>query len=101
MVRLTLLVTGVLSLIYFLKPQFFSQVKPAGDKVLGIETLNQAVNIETVKTALTIFCINQQSLPGNLNELYSEELSKDKYIDLDKIFFYKPSEDCEFELRPK
>ena len=84
MLRLTLLVTGVLSFIYFLKPQYFSQVKPAGEKVLGIKTLNQAVNIETVRTALTIYCINKQTLPKNLNELYRDELSKEKYLDLQR-----------------
>lgn len=101
MLRLTLLVTGVLSFIYFLKPQYFSQVKTSGEKVLGIQTLNQVVNIETVKTALMIHCINKQILPTNLNELYHDELSKEKYLDLENIFYYKSGKNCEFELTPK
>lgn len=101
MLRLTLLVTGVLSFIYFLKPQYFSHVKTSGEKVLGIKTINQTVNVDTVKTALMIYCINKLSLPRNLNELYNEELSKEKYLDLDNIFFYYPGKSCEFRLTPK
>jgi len=101
MFRLITLASGVLSLIFFLKPQYFSSVKTSGDKVLGIKTLNQTANIETVKTALMIHCINKQTLPKNLNELYSDELSSEKYLNLEEIFFYSRGENCEFKLTPK
>ncbi len=101
MFRLTLLVTGVISFIYFSKPGVFEPVKSSGEKVLGIKTLNQGVNIETVKTALLIHCINKSSLPEKLNDLYQDELSKEKYLDLDKIFSYSIEGNCEFNLTPK
>ena len=101
MLRLTLLVTGVISFIYFFKPDVFEPVKSSGEKVLGIKTLNQSVNIETVKTALLIHCINKNKLPEKLNDLYEDELAKEKYLDLEKIFSYSVEKNCEFNLTPK
>jgi len=99
MLRLALLISGILSFWYFLQPETFSGLKKSSENVLGITTLNQTVNIETVKTALLIYCINKQYLPRRLNDLYKEELSSDKYFDLDKNFYYKPLDNCEFELK--
>ncbi len=101
MVKLFLLFSGVVSFLYFLKPQYFSPIQASGEKVLGIRTINQAVNIETVKTALNIYCINKQGLPNKLNQLYENELSKDKYLDLDAYFSYSPKMGCEFNLTPR
>lgn len=101
MFKIALLLTGILSFIYFLKPTVFEPIKTSGEKVLGVKTLNKAVNIGTVKTALTIYCIDKGELPVNLNDLYEEVLSKDNYIDLNTLFKFEPEDKCEFNLSPK
>ena len=100
MLRLTLLVSALISFLYFAFPQNFSFTKKVGD-VLGISNIEAAANSQTVSTALNIYCINNGHLPNNLNELYKNELSKDKHLDLDKIYSLKVLKDCEFNLTPK
>ena len=100
MLRAILFLSGILSFFYFLKPQVFHS-KLAVENTLGINTISAAANAEIVRQALTIHCINTQSLPSTLNELYENELSKEKYLDLDKIFSYSVEKDCDFELSLK
>lgn len=97
MLRLVLLVSAILSFIYFLRPDTFPTKKQVED-TLGISTVGQLVNAEVVRQALIIHCINNQKLPTKLNQLYDNELSKDKYVDLDSFYLLKDKGNCEFDL---
>ena len=100
MLRLTLLVSAIISFLYFAFPQSFTIVKKSGD-VLGITKFEAMVNKQTISTALNIYCINNGHLPESLNELYKNELSKRSYLDLDKVYSLKKIKDCDFELNSK
>lgn len=102
MLKLTLLVTVVISFINFWFPATFEPVTKTGEKILGIRQTQQALNINTVQAALVIYCINHGKLPEKLNELYKSELLKEKFLDLDTHFQLKEgSEHCDFTLVPK
>lgn len=92
---------ALLSFIHFLNPGFFAPIKESGEKVLGVRQINQAANIGTVREALTIYCIEHNALPPNLNQLYNSELSRGQYLDLDANFAYQKGKDCGFQLIPK
>lgn len=100
MLRAILFISGILSFFYFLRPDVFS-FKREVENTLGISTISAAANAEVVRQALLIHCINNQSLPTTLNELYEDELSKEKYLDLDKLFSYSVGKDCTFKLSAK
>ena len=100
MLRLTLLVTAIISFLHFAFPQNFAFVKKSG-AVLGINQLEATVNKQTVATALQIYCINHSQLPNKLNDLFGNELDPKSYLDLDKIFLLKKIKDCDFELTTK
>ena len=97
MLRAILFLSGILSFIYFLRPDVLP-TKLSVENTLGINTITAAANAEIVRQALLIHCINNQSLPSHLNELYENELSKEKYLDLDTLFSYTVEKDCDFEL---
>ncbi len=101
MLRLTLLVTVVLSFLNFVNPNTFAFVDKNKEKVLGIDRINQSINIETVKTGLLVYCIEKGYLPTELNDLYRDVLSREKFLDLDKTFSYSLGKDCKFNLTPK
>ena len=100
MLRLTLLVTALLSFFNFVFPHAFT-LKPKLGDVLGISQVESVANIQVTKEAVTIYCINHGSLPENLNKLYDSELSKSKFVDLDKMYFLTQGSGCDFELIPK
>ena len=100
MLRAILFISGILSFFYFLRPDVFPNKREV-ENTLGISTISTAANAEIVRQALLIHCINNQNLPSTLNELYENELSKEKYLDLDKIFSYSAEKDCTFKLSPK
>lgn len=99
MFRLTLLVTAIISFLHFAFPQSFTFVK-TGD-VLGINKIETAANLSVVETAVQIYCINNGFLPQKLNILYQNELSKKRYLDLDKNFELKNKQNCDFTLTAK
>lgn len=100
MLRVLLFFTGILSFIYFLRPDVFPNRRQV-ENTLGISTINQVANSEIVRQALLIHCINKQKLPKTLNQLYEDELSKDKFIDLDSMYSFRDLGDCQFELIAK
>lgn len=100
MLRLLLFLTGLLSFIYFLRPDVFPS-KRQMENTLGLSTITQAANAEIVRQALLIHCINHQKLPATLNTLYQDELSKDKFIDLDTLYNLEDKGNCEFDLTTK
>lgn len=100
MLRLILLVTGIISFLHFAFPQNFS-LKPKTGDVLGINQIEATTNYQVTKEALTIYCINNGTLPENLNKLYDSELSKSKFLDLDKIYYLQKLQGCDFELVSK
>ena len=99
MLRAFLLVTGIISFLYFLFPSLFAKVNPDKD-VLGVSKINAYVNKSSLETALLAYCLSEQSLPKSLNELYAGYLSEKRKLDLDKLFKYKvvSRDDCEYEL---
>lgn len=99
MFKLTLLVTVVISFAHFISPASFKVEK--FDNVLGLDQLGQNVNLAVVREGLLIYCINHQSLPSSLNELYKNELSDRLLINLDKIYSYSPQTGCDFKLTQK
>lgn len=100
MIRLTLLVTGILSFLHFVYPQSFSLGKKTPD-VLGISTIQTTANLSTVSQAIQIYCLNHDNLPSNLNSLYENELDKRKYLDLDRVYSLENLGNCEFNLKIK
>lgn len=100
MFRLTLLVTGLISFLYFAFPQSMPNSDKIG-QVLGVVQSESLINLPTVETAVTIYCINHQQLPESLNILYENELSKQKYLDLDQNYVYSKFSGCDFKLSPK
>lgn len=100
MLRVLLIVSGILSFIYFLRPDVFPNQRKVED-TLGISTINQVANAEIVRQAVMIRCINTQELPNSLNELYGNELSKDQLVDLDSLYTLTDKGDCSFELTAK
>ncbi len=100
MLRAILFISGILSFFYFFRPDVFP-TKLNVENTLGISTISAAANTEIVRQALLIHCINNQRLPSTLNELYEEELSKEKYLNLDKLFSYSVEKDCDFKLSLK
>ncbi len=103
MLRLSLLISGLISFWYFLNPASFGAWSETGDKVLGIQSLNQAVNRQAVYTAVLAFCLDNQTLPENLNQLYEKEIDDKNKIDLNELYSMetKNSQTCEFQLTPK
>jgi len=103
MFKLSLFLSGLLSFWYFLHPASFGGLPAQGEKVLGVKSFNQAVNRETVYTAILAYCLDQNRLPKDLNQLYERELSKERQVDLNELFLMVPkdSSDCEFQLTPK
>ncbi len=97
MLRLTLLVTGILSFLHFAFPQNTLNPKKIGD-VLGAAKTENLINSRVIKTAVTIYCINKGKLPDNLNILYQDELSTNVILDLDRNFNFQKGKNCEFKL---
>lgn len=100
MTKLLIFTTGLLSFLHFIFPKAFVPSTKVG-VVLGITSIEQTANIQTVKTALNIYCLNKQKLPERLNDLYGDELSKTPYLDLDSKYKFEKFENCEFSLSPK
>lgn len=100
MLRTLLFFSGVLSFIYFLRPDVFPSKRHIED-TLGVSTINQVANAEIVRQALLIHCLNSQTLPSRLNQLYENELSKDRFVDLDSLYKLTNKGNCEFELTAK
>lgn len=100
MLKLVIVVTGILSFLHFVNPAVFSIPKQSG-KVLGINNIEEFANIKTVATAVTMYCLDKQKLPENLDDLYQSELSTTAYLDLNKYFNYQKLSGCEFNLTPK
>ncbi len=100
MLKGLLLISGLLSLLYFLSPNSFPQ-KESYEKLLGITQAAQVANAETVKNAVTLYCLDNGQLPENLNILYEKELSKTNYLDLDKNYSIQGSSDCSFQIKAK
>jgi hypothetical protein len=103
MLKLSLILSGLLSFWYFLNPGSFAGLSQAGGEVLGARSVNQAANRQTVYIALLAFCLDKQTLPKDLNELYAAELSKEKRIDLNQLFRIESKSPaiCEFQLVSK
>lgn len=99
MLRILLLLSGILSFIYFLRPDVFPSRRNVED-TLGISTISQAANMEVVRQALLIHCLNNGKLPNKLNDLYENELRQDKFIDLDSLYKLTDKNNCEFEISP-
>lgn len=97
MLRVIIFLSGILSFIYFIRPDTLPAKKAIGE-TLGVSKINQAVNAEIVRQALLIHCINKQKLPTALNQLYGDELSKEKFVDLDSIYRVEDKGNCDFEL---
>lgn len=102
MIRFFLVVTGIISFLYFLFPGIFTQMKPQGD-VLGIDNISALVNKQTVETALLSACLSEGQLPENLNYLYNAYLEPSKKTNLDDLFAYKivESSSCLYTLSVK
>ncbi|MCH8821682.1 hypothetical protein IID23_04155 [Patescibacteria group bacterium] len=102
-VRLFLFTTGLLSFLYFLFPASFERFDIIKGDVLGIEKRNAQVNKPTIDTMLMAYCINEGSLPKNLNDLYGEYLREERKLDLDKLYIYKVTDEdsCEYTIAPK
>lgn len=102
MLKLTLLVTALVSFVNFCFPKSFALSKAAGEKVLGIKQTTQMLNIETVRTAVLAHCLATTRLPDKLNDLYQNELLKERFLDLDSNFtLIKGQNFCQFDLTPK
>ena len=100
MLRAILFISGILSFFYFLRPDVFPTKRLIED-TLGISIISAAANAEIVRQALIIHCLNTQKLPSSLNELYKNELSNDKFVDLDSLYKVIDKYDCNFELKAR
>ena len=100
MLRLSLFLSGLASFLYFLAPQNFPDLAPSGEKVLGVKSINQVVNRETVYTAILAYCLDEGHLPSDLNQLYEKELSPERRIDLNTLYRLNSTDpnSCEFNL---
>lgn len=100
MLKISLIISGFLSFWFFLSPTNFSGFSDSAEKVLGVQSMNQAANERTVYTAVLVFCLDNERLPMDLNQLYEDELSDKMQIDLNSLFkLEEGSETCEFRLK--
>jgi hypothetical protein len=102
MLRLTILVTAALSFVHFMFPKTFAPAEKTGETILGIRQTTQALNLQTVKTAVLAYCLSTTELPEKLNDLFQNELLRERFLDLDNYFnLEKGSGFCQFKLTPK
>jgi hypothetical protein len=101
--KIFVITTGLLSFFYFVFPQTLSEVSVPDSDILGIRKINAQANRSSVESALTIYCLNDEDLPENLNELYKGYLDDKIKIDLNQLFDYKivNRKDCDYTLQPK
>ena len=99
-IRFFLFTTGILSFIYFLSPTSFYFLKQDENDILGIEKRNAIFNKPTLDTVLLAYCINEEVLPANLNDLYDDYLRESRKLDLDKLYTYTviSNQECKYEL---
>jgi hypothetical protein len=100
MLRLTVLISGILSFVYFLRPDVFP-TRRSFENTFGITQISQLANAEIVRQALLIHCLNNQKLPQNLNQLYNNELSDDRFVDLESLYEFTNEGNCNFKLTAK
>ncbi len=101
LIRLFLLITGLVSFLYFLSPSSFSGLNSEEGDVLGIEQRNAQFNKPTINTVLLAYCISEGGLPKNLNDLYDGYLKEERKLDLDKLYEYTVLDEqgCEYEIK--
>jgi len=103
LIRLLILITGLVSFVYFLSPSIFSSENLEAGDVLGIEQRNAQFNKPIINTVLLAFCISEGEPPKNLNDLYSGYLREERNLDLDNLYEYRvlDSKSCEYALKVK
>ena len=101
LVRLFIFTTGLVSFLYFLSPNSFSNLNSEAGDVLGIEQRNATFNKPTIDTMLLAHCINEGFLPENLNDLYDGYLRSERKLDLDNLYEYTVLDEqgCEYEIK--
>jgi hypothetical protein len=99
-IRAFLIISGLLSLVYFLAPEKFEFLNTKENDVLGIQKINAQVNKSPIETSLLMYCLDKKKLPNNLNTLYGDYLSEKIKLDLNKLFNYKVvnGPNCEYQL---